>query len=139
MAKISMDWWWVCRGLYMGLPWVVWWIYHRLYVGLRWVQVFAMLYVFLPWVLIGFGGEWLFWVWVGGGADWVWWWLFWVWVVGGWLRKRNGEIEIRERNYYYYTQKKKIVLNYDLFGHFGLICFLFMHIRKDEEKKDEDL
>ena len=65
MAKISMDWWWVCRGLYMGLPWVAWWVYHGLYVGMRWVQVFAMLYVFLPWVLIGFGGEWLFWVWVG--------------------------------------------------------------------------
>ena len=33
----------------------------------------------------------------------------------------------------------KIVLNYDLFGHFGLICFSFMHIKKDEENKDEHL
>ena len=46
-----------------------------------------MLYMFLLWLLIGFGGEWLFWVWIGlvavligfGGE-----WLFCVWVVGGW-------------------------------------------------------
>ena len=56
------------------------------------------------------------------------------------VEKEKWRDRIRERNYYYYyTHKKKIVLNYDLFGHFGLICFSFMHIRKDEEKKDEDL
>ena len=43
--------------------------------GLLCVQIFAVLYVFLPWVLIGFGG----------GVDWVWWWvvvlgLGWLWV-----------------------------------------------------------
>ena len=78
--------------------------------------------------------------WFGGSADWVWWWLFWVWVVGGWLRKRNGETELeREIIIIIIHTKKKFVLNYDLFGHFGLICFSFMHIKKDEENKDEHL
>ena len=79
-----------------------------------------MLYMFLLWLLIGFGGEWLFWVWIGlvavligfGGE-----WLFCVWVGlvvvligfgggcfgfgllvgGGWLRERNRETEIRDK------------------------------------------
>ena len=136
------------RELVLGLLWIVYGFAMGCMVGLPWiVRGYAVGSGFCHVVCVfAVGIDWVWWWvvvlglgWFGGNADWVWWWLFWVWVVGGCLRKRNGETEIRERNYYYYTQKKKIVLNYDLFGHFGLICFLFMHIRKDEEKKDEDL
>ena len=57
--------------------------------------------MFLLWLLIGFGGEWLFCVWVGlvvvligfGGGCFG----FGLLVGGGWLRERNGETEIRDK------------------------------------------
>ena len=51
----------VCWGFFSKF---LFWVFGLLlYVGLLCVQIFVVLYVFLPWVLIGFGDN----------AKWVWW------------------------------------------------------------------
>ena len=108
------------RELVLGLLWIVYGFAMGCMVGLPWiVRGYAVGSGFCHVVCVfAVGIDWVWWWvvvlglgWFGGSADWVWWWLFWVWVVGGCLRKRNGETEIRERNYYYYyTHKKKLSL-----------------------------